>query len=385
MELPEAPALTDHQQFTWDALQTLVGYQKSMIERQLQCVTHQNKPLPLSTSLLLSEYPRSSEHPAPSKHSLPSTPSSTPSEYSRLPSVSLFLKIYKELDRLLNQLRDWEDFFQKCLSDYMRTGDAYYVYSTDIMKEVRENQKGVQNLIDESFKHGCFESSFPIKVGRIRLLSHYRHALISQSFSERREQLKMDIELVNKEKLLRITDHFLSYKRVLSGFLSTLQPIVKELEQKQTELKMVTPAHVMAAEGMEIMQRAMEMMDREMEIMEMEMEKEIEGMMMEMLEMETSMKTITPGKVSMVHHGQSKEQLGKSKKLADVDVLDSVYLISGHHAVTWEQIRTLCFLPLWFVNREKLSESEKRCLDSLERDLTKNIADLDLTLNDLIV
>ena len=356
VELPEASTPCDPQEM----LQTLLEFQKSMIEKQLQCVTHHNKPLPPSTFLLPSEYPRSSEHPTPSKHPLPSTPSSSPPEYS------LFLKIYKELDRLLNQLRGWEDVFQKCLSDYTTTGDVDF--GNDFMKGVRENQKGVQNLVDESFKHE-FESSFLAGVGHISSWRHSRHTRIYKySSALRRQQLKMD--RLKERRLLRITGHFLrTCGKVLSRMLSTSQPFVKRLELKQNELKMVSPAHVQGMERvMERVKMGMEMMIIERGMIEMErMEMEVE---MTEMKMDMPMTTITPGT----------EQFGASKKLAKVDALDCVHLIREYHAVMWEQIRTLCFLPLWFVNKEELDESEKRRLESLERNLTDIMADLDRIL-----
>ena len=378
MELPEA---SDPQQM----LQALLEFQKSMIEKQLQCVTHQNKPLSLSKSLLFSEYPRSSEHPTPSKHPLPSTPSSAPPKYS------LFLKIYKELDRLLNQLRGWEDVFQKCLSDYIATGDVDF--GNDFMKEVRENQEGVQNFIDESFKHG-FDLTGVGRIGSRRHSRHSRHTLIYRySSARRRHQLKMD--RFKERRLMWTTDHFShTYEKVLSRMLCTLQPIVKKLEQKQNELKMVSPAHMLGMERVEMeTEMEMEMMEteREMEMVETEMEKEMIKMEMEiekeMIKMEMEMEKemiememeIEKEMIEM-EMMEVKELFGPSKKLAKMDAWDCVHLIREYHAVTMEQIRTLYILPLWFVNKEKLYESEKSNLESLERVLTENMADLDQVL-----
>ena len=133
----------------------------------------------------------------------------------------------------------------------------------------------------------------------------------------------------------------------------------------------------MAAEGMEVIGMTMKKMDLKMETMD----KDIEAFFNEMEKLDIPMKTITPDipaktitpdpglvpsslmvppsidTIDFVH----KERFGASKKLAKVpvDALDRVHLIREYHAVTWEQIRTLYILPLWFVNKEKLCKSEK--------------------------
>ena len=320
-----------------DVLQTLLEWQKAMIEKQLQCVTQQDKPLLLPPSKSLLPSVPSSEHPAPSEYS------------PRQPSPGIILKIYKELDRLLNQLRDWEDVFQKSLSEHITsTGDVSL--GTGFMKEVGENQKGVWNLVDEYFKHRHFKGSFPRQLPSFeegnwhhsltrykRIQAHYQH------LSGKKGQLKVDIS--KGDKLLCnmvITETLPSYKRILSGMLSIVHPIIEELEQKQTKHMNISPAHVIAdkfLEGvkMEMMEMEWVMMEVEWEMSDMDMEMESEAMVM-FEDGDRSMETVAPGQVSMVH--QSKEQLGESKNL---DLLD---LISEYHAVTWEQIRTLCFLPL---------------------------------------
>ena len=310
-----------------NVLRTFLRYQQSLIEKQLQCVTqelYQNKPLP------------------PSRYSAPST-------------ASVFLRIYKELVRLLSLLKDREDVFQKSLSDYTTTRDVKF--STDFMKEVKENQKGVQNLIGESFKHGCFESSFPWKLPTFEGVCCYQHVrTLYRRMQTHHQHMRSETkQQITREKLLhlQITEILPSYKSILSGILSTLHPIVEELEEKQTEHKIVSPAHVMA-------------------------DKFLKGVEMKMTEMEMNMgrslKILIAGKVSMVH--ESREQLRKSREL---DLVDCVYLINEYHAVTWEQIKTLCFLPLWFVNRENLSDTEKSSFNDLKHDLTLMMHDLFVT------
>lgn len=82
---------------------------------------------------------------------------------------------------------------------------------------------------------------------------------------------------------------------------------------------------------------------------------------------------------SVVSPVQSKAET-TLKQASGMDMLECVDLIREYHAVTREQIRTLCFLPLWFVDRENLNQSKRRSLDNLKDGLTETMHGLDQTL-----